>query len=45
MKRSNALAKLLDLIRYDLLTQDELTKYTKETREKIEAIAGANKAL
>ena len=43
MKRSNALMKLLDMVRYDLLTKDELNKYTKETKERLEAIAGANK--
>jgi len=45
MKRSNALMKLLDMVRHDLLTKDELNKYTKETKERLEAIAGANKAL
>jgi hypothetical protein len=45
MKRSNALMKLLDMVSYGLLTTDELDKYTKETKERLETITGANKSL
>jgi hypothetical protein len=43
MKRSNALTKILDMVRYNLLTTDDLDEYTRETKERLKAITGANK--
>jgi heme oxygenase len=45
MKRSNALEKIAAMIRYNLITEEELGAFTAETAAKAREWAGANQAM
>ena len=45
MRRSNARLKLAEMIRFNLLTTEEIKTCTLETRSRVEELARVNKAL
>ncbi len=45
LKRSNALSKLLEMGRNDLLTPEEISSFSQDTQAKVRRDSGANKAL
>jgi hypothetical protein len=45
LRRSNATLKIAEMLRSDLIPLDDLEVFTPTTKERILAIAGANKAV
>ena len=45
MRRSTAILRLGQMIRYGVIRSDELKEFTQETRDRANELAGANKAL
>jgi hypothetical protein len=45
MKRSTAILKLAEMIRYKLIREDELLRFTEDTRARARELADANQGV